>query len=82
MAETIPQTGGFEKFVKRCYGQFELAIPPVDIVAKIMQNQKPKLSCGLDTINNKVVKICGKELADPMTTVIGKSIRGLSTSAI
>ena len=78
MAETVPQTDSFDNFVKRSYQEIELAIPHVDIVARIMQNQKPKLSCGLDTINNKVVKICSKELAEPMTIVIGKSIREAS----
>ena len=39
-----------------------------------MKNQKPKLSCGIDTINNKIVKLCNKELAKPMTIIINKSI--------
>ena len=40
-----------------------------------MKNQQPKMSCGIDTINNKVVKTCFKELAKPMTLVINKSIK-------
>ena len=40
-----------------------------------MQNQKPKLSCGLDTINNKAIQISSKELAEPMTTVHTKCSR-------
>ena len=39
-----------------------------------MKRQQPKMSCGIDTINNKVVKTCYKELAKPMTLVINKSI--------
>ena len=39
-----------------------------------MKEQKPKLSCGLDTINNKIVKICHKQLAKPKTIIIYKSI--------
>ena len=40
-----------------------------------MKRQQPKMSCGIDTINNKVVKTCFKELAKPMTLVINKSIK-------
>ena len=40
----------------------------------IMKRQQPKMSCGIDTISNKVVKTCYKELAKPMTLVINKSI--------
>ena len=39
-----------------------------------MRKQQPKLSCGLDSINNKLVKLCHKELAQPMTIIINKSI--------
>ena len=44
-------------------------------VGEIMKKQQPKMSCGIDTINNKIVKTCHKELMKPMTLVINKSIR-------
>lgn len=42
---------------------------------QIMQKQQPKLSCGIDTINNKLVKTCHEQLATPMTIIINKSIQ-------
>ena len=39
-----------------------------------MERQQPKLSCGIDTINNRLVKHCCKELAEPMALVIDLSI--------
>ena len=39
-----------------------------------MSKQQPKLSCGLDTINNKVVKKIRAELATPMEILIGHLI--------
>ena len=44
-------------------------------VEEIMKGQQPKMSCGIVTINNKVVKHCHKELSEPMTLVINKSIQ-------
>ena len=43
-------------------------------VVKIMKNQQPKRSCGIDTIDNNVVKTCHQELGIPMTQIINKSI--------
>ena len=54
--------------------QFQLWLLLEEEVSTIMRKQQPKLSCGLDTINNKLVKICHKELAQPMTKIINKSI--------
>ena len=39
-----------------------------------MKNQQPKLSCGVDTINNRMVKSCCKELTKPMSMIIDLSI--------
>ena len=39
-----------------------------------MRNQKPKLSCAVDTIKNKVVILCHEELGEPMTIIINKSL--------
>ena len=74
MAGTIPDIEGYQHHVKRSYGLFELARPDSVYVGKIMSKQQPKLSCGLDTINNKVVKLCSKELSVPMSIIIGHSI--------
>ena len=55
--------------------QFQLWPLLEEDVSTIMRKQQPELSCGLDTINNKLVKICQKELAYPMTIIINKSIK-------
>ena len=39
-----------------------------------MRKQQPKLSCGLDTINNKIVKTSHIQLAEPMTYIINRSV--------
>ena len=44
-------------------------------VAVIMKKQQPKLSTGIDQINNKIVKQCHIELAKPMTYIINLSIK-------
>ena len=74
MAEKIPNTQGYKQYLKsRSIWQiFNLEELCEDSVMKIMKNQKPNLSCGTDTINNKVVKSCHQELAKPKTIVINK----------
>ena len=64
MADTIPDTEGYQQHVRRSYGLFKLARPNSEYVGKIMSKQQPKLSCGLDTINNKVVKQYSNELSN------------------
>ena len=39
-----------------------------------MKQQQPKLSCGLDTINNKIVKTACQQFAVPMAYIVNKSI--------
>ena len=39
-----------------------------------MKNQKPKLSFGIDGINNRIVKECYTELSKPMMIIINKYI--------
>ena len=40
---------------------------------EIMTKQQPKLSCGLDSINNKIVETASMQLAMPM--IVNKSIK-------
>ena len=75
MAKEIPDTPGYETYLKKGAWYFELEEVTDISVMKIMKEQKPKLSCGIDTINNKIVTTCHQELAQPMTIVINKSIR-------
>ena len=75
MASKIPHKGGYENYVRQSHGRFELAIPDCVIIEKIMKNQQPKMSCGKDTINDRIVKTCCKELAEPMAIIIANSIR-------
>jgi hypothetical protein len=44
-------------------------------VEKIMKKQQPKLSHGLDTINNRMVKECAASLSVPMTMIINESLK-------
>ena len=74
MADTIPTKDGYENYLKQSYGRFSLAKPHESVVESIMKKQQPKLSCGVDTINNRLVKSCCKELAEPMSIIIDLSI--------
>ena len=47
-----------------------------------MRHQQPKLSCGIDTINNRLVKSSSIALAKPMTIVINKSIEEHKVSSV
>ena len=75
MANSLPSEDGFQEFLS-FYTEdvFHLEQVGQDRVSKIMAGQKPKLSCGIDTINNKVINLCHKELAEPMMIIINKSI--------
>ena len=74
MADQLPNREGYKDYVNRSYGNFQLARPHESIIREIMKHQQPKLSCGVDTINNRLVKSCCNELAVPMEIIIGKSI--------
>ena len=74
MADSQPDVPGFETHLKKVDSVFRLHTVAESHVKKIMQKQQPKLSCGIDTINNKLVKTCHEQLAKPMTIVINKSI--------
>ena len=76
MADALPNVPGYETYLKKStWGTFDLHEVSEDDVRVIMKGQQPKLSCGIDTINNKVVKCSSRELAQPMTVIINKSIR-------
>ena len=75
MAHSLPDVPGYEDHLGMINGH-KMWLRPLEEeeVADIMKNQRPKMSCGVDTINNKVVKTCYRELTKPMTLVINKSI--------
>ena len=75
MADTIPAQDGFESYLSKTNAKFKLREMEEEDVMKIMRAQQPKLSCGIDTINNKIVKECCVELTTPMTKIINISIR-------
>ena len=59
MADTLPDVTGYETYLKKStWGAFDLHEVSEDDVRVIMKGQQPKLSCGNDTINNKIVKTC------------------------
>ena len=74
MADSIPTIKGYEKYLETTGYRFRLGKLNVNDVSNIMRKQQPKLSCGLDTINNKIVKASHEQLAEPMTYIINKSI--------
>ena len=51
-------------------------LQPVDVkeVLKVLQNLKPKTSCGLDGISSEVIKMCKEEMAGPLTIIVNRSI--------
>ena len=72
MADSMP---GYKNYLTDMFHcQFQLWPLMEEEVSTIMPKQQPKLSCGQDMINNKLVKHCHKELAQPMTIIINKSI--------
>ena len=75
MADKIPAQDGFESYLSKTNAKFKLREMEEEDVMKIMKAQQPKLSCGIDTINNKIVKECCVELTTPMTKIINISIR-------
>ena len=74
MADLLPTVPGFDEYLEQVDCRFQLEAMELDQVMEILKNQLPKLSCGLDIINNKVVKTCHQELAKPMMFIINKSI--------
>jgi exonuclease III len=75
MADSQPDVKGFEEYLEQTNCKFSLRKVNKEEVEKIMAAQKPKLSCGIDTINNKLVKSCCKGLSVPMTEIINRSIQ-------
>ena len=75
MADAQPTVPGFEEYLNQATSKFQLEPLSPEDVEKIMFNQRPKLSCGLDSINNKIVKTCHKAIMIPMTYIINKSIK-------
>ena len=75
MANSIPDTEGYEQHLTT-FGHLSFKLEPLfeEDVEAILKGQQPKLSCGVDTINNKLVTKCYKELMEPMTIIINKSI--------
>ena len=76
MPAKLPTTEGYEEYLQLPeIEKFKLREMDEEDVMKIMKNQLAKLSCGIETINNKIVKTCHKELAKPMTYVINCYVR-------
>ena len=76
MADALPNITGYWKYLeKSSWRSFKRLKVLEEDVRNIMKGQQPKLSCSIDTINNKVVKTCNQELAYQMTVIINKSMR-------
>ena len=75
MADALPEVQGFEDHLG-LINKHKMWLRPLEEeeVQEIMKHQQPKLSCGVDQINNKLVKTCHRELTIPMTKIINKSI--------
>ena len=59
MADALPDVPGYEKYLeKSTLRSFEQHEVTEESVKNIMKGQQPKLGCGIDTINNKVVQTC------------------------
>ena len=75
MADTLLTTPGFEEYLTQTTKCFSLEPLEIDKVEEISRKQQPKLSCGLDMINNKIVKTACMQLATPVSIIVNKSIR-------
>ena len=78
MGNSLPDTPGYEEYLKFTNHCFSLEPLETSDLEEIMTKQQPKLSCGLDSINNKIVKTASMQLAVPMTIIVNKSIKGES----
>ena len=74
MADTVPTISGHEEYLQTTNERFRLEPIEVSNVEEIMSKQQPKLSCGLDTINNQIVKTASMQLSKPMCIIANKSI--------
>ena len=75
IAAKLPTTEGYEEYLQLPErDKFKLREMDEEDVMKIMKNQQAKLRCGIDTINNRIVKTCHKELAKPMTYVVNCAV--------
>ena len=74
MADSIPTVSGYEDYLGECNIRFQLKPLSETDVQDIIKKQQPKLSCGIDTINNKIVKTSFAQLAKPMTYIINLSL--------
>ena len=77
MADSLPDILGYDTYLKDKGSLNGFMFMPYTVAEtkRIIRKQKPKLSCGVDTINNKIVKTCFQELALPMTYIIKKSMQ-------
>ena len=54
MAEELPTLDGYEEYLKIGFiDEFGLHAVDEKVVESIVRHQRPKLSCGIDTINNR-----------------------------
>ena len=74
MADCMPNLPGYKDYLETTAERFQLEPLEATDVEEIMKQQQPKLSCGLDTINNKIVRTACQQLAVPMTYIVSKSI--------
>ena len=75
MADSLPDTPGYEEYLKFTNNRFTLEPLETSDLEEIMTKEQPKLSCGLDSINNKIVKTASMQLAMSMTFIVNKSIK-------
>ena len=75
MADSLPTVTGYEEYLQNTPFRFRLEPVEATDIEEIMKKQQPKMSCGLDSINNKIVKTASLQLATPMSIIVNKSIR-------
>ena len=75
MADTVSTKSGYEDYLQTTNERFWLVPIKVSDVEEIMSKHQPKLSCGLDTINNCIVKTASMQLSRPMCIIVNKPIR-------
>ena len=76
LTKQIPSNNTFKKYLKNTLKvPFKLQETDIDTTVKTVKGMENKLTEGLDGMSNKLIKALINSIAQPLTTVINKSIK-------
>jgi endonuclease/exonuclease/phosphatase family metal-dependent hydrolase len=71
-----PSNKSFEDYLRDSINRsFEFQLVNENTVMKAIEGLKPKSSCGVDNISNKLVKLIKNEIIKPLTLIINQSLQ-------